>query len=98
METKICKTCGNELPIEKFRLTRHGRVGVCNGCEVAKRMQTRKRHHEDESMDIDRRINEAKMMNLSQFTPRELMEELARRGYDGKLRYTHTEVIDITNF
>ena len=33
---------------------------------------------------------------LGQFTPRELMTELANRGYSGKLTYTQT--IDITNF
>ena len=33
---------------------------------------------------------------LDQFTPRDLMNELARRGYKGKLSYT--KEIDITNF
>lgn len=33
---------------------------------------------------------------IDKFTPRELMEELARRGYAGKLTYTAT--IDIRNF
>jgi hypothetical protein len=33
---------------------------------------------------------------LEQYTPRELMNELARRGYTGELTYTMR--IDITNF
>jgi hypothetical protein len=33
---------------------------------------------------------------IDKFTPRELMEELARRGYTGKLSFTQT--IDITSF
>lgn len=33
---------------------------------------------------------------LDKFTPRELMEELARRGYRGKLAFT--QEIDITSF
>lgn len=33
---------------------------------------------------------------IDKFTPRELMEELARRGYRGKLQYT--QEIDITKF
>ena len=33
---------------------------------------------------------------IDNFTPRELMEELARRGYRGKLQYT--KEIDITKF
>ncbi|MBR0291023.1 MAG: hypothetical protein IJQ79_02700 [Bacteroidales bacterium] len=34
--------------------------------------------------------------SISSFTPRELMEELARRGYRGKL--TYQQEIDITKF
>lgn len=98
METKICKKCGNEFPVENFRMTHHGRVGVCNGCEAAKREETRKRHLEEKELEIDRLINEAKSTTLSLFTPRELMEELARRGYEGKLKYTRVEIIDISNF
>ena len=33
---------------------------------------------------------------LDKYTPRELMTELARRGYEGRL--TYKQVIDITNF
>ena len=33
---------------------------------------------------------------LDQYSPRELMQELARRGYEGKL--TYKQVIDIQNF
>ena len=35
---------------------------------------------------------------LSRFTPRQLMEELARRGYKGELTYTRVERINISNF
>ena len=33
---------------------------------------------------------------LDQYSPRELMTELSRRGYEGKL--TYKQVIDISNF
>lgn len=36
--------------------------------------------------------------DLSRFTPRQLMEELARRGYKGELTYVRVERIDITHF
>jgi hypothetical protein len=35
---------------------------------------------------------------LEQYTPRELIEELSRRGYKGKLQYTQVHVIDLENF
>ena len=34
---------------------------------------------------------------LKDYTPRELMEELARRGYKGTLTYTETRTVDIQN-
>lgn len=40
----------------------------------------------------------AMTLGLSAYTPRQLMEELARRGYEGKLTYTKIVTIDITNF
>lgn len=33
---------------------------------------------------------------LKDYTPRELMVELARRGYEGVLTYTERKTIDIT--
>lgn len=33
---------------------------------------------------------------LDKYSPRELMQELSRRGYEGRL--TYKQVIDITNF
>lgn len=42
METRICKTCGRELPLDSFRLSKGGtRVSVCNECIKEKRAETR---------------------------------------------------------
>lgn len=35
---------------------------------------------------------------LSKFTPRQLMEELKRRGYTGKLQYVEVKTIDLNTF
>ncbi len=45
METKICKTCGRELPLEAFRKDKHGYLGRkanCKECMSKKEKQTRK--------------------------------------------------------
>lgn len=42
METKICKTCGRELPLSDFKKTRWGGyAGTCNECVKEKRAETR---------------------------------------------------------
>lgn len=41
MELKICKVCGEELPIGQFRKTRWGRAETCTDCITAKRLESR---------------------------------------------------------
>lgn len=85
METKICKKCGRELPIEKFKKTRWGSyASTCNDC-VKSAVQKTKRENTDN----------AKSLRLQDFTSRELMLELKRRGYDGKLEYVEKHIINL---
>ena len=99
METYVCKKCGMELPIENFKLTRWGtRAAVCNDCVTSARIASAKRIADEKEQERQKQIDERKLHRLSDFTPRELMEELARRGYEGKLTYTEVHEIDITNF
>lgn len=87
-----CEKCGRELDESKFKLTRWGTYAkVCNECVTNARIQTMKKNKSEA-------IQGQRTTRLSDFTPRELMEELARRGYEGKLTYVETHVIDITNF
>lgn len=88
--TKICSHCGKEKPIEEFGIKRKNKDGRNNYCKECQR--------ELAKQSKIRRKSEDRMLSLSQFTPRELMEELAKRGYKGKLEYTRVEVIDIQNF
>lgn len=39
---------------------------------------------------------EKRQLCLADFTPRELMAELKRRGYEGKLTYVETHTIDLS--
>lgn len=98
-ETKVCKCCGRELPIKNFKKTRWGTiVSVCTECATQKLRDNKIRKQQEEEMakarEYAKKSERQKM--LKQYTPRELMEELARRGYTGELRYTTK--IDITNF
>lgn len=100
METmKRCKDCGRELPIEMFKKTRYGdRVSVCTECATRKLRENKEKKRMEMAMEARQQAQKDAEVKtaLSQFTPRQLMEELARRGYKGEL--TFVQKIDITNF
>lgn len=92
METKICKCCGKELPITEFAVRGiRGMKGerkvtdFCKSCMAEKVASGR-----------NKAMNNVRVMRLRDFTPRELMEELKRRGYEGKLTYVETHTIDLS--
>lgn len=94
METKICKCCGRELPIDDFRVTKLGRRNTCNECVSKKTADAKKR--KKYGLTFEEELEKAKTLRLQDFTPRELMAELKRRGYDGKLTFTQVIEIDIS--
>lgn len=99
METKICKECGRELPVEMFKLSRWGeRVGVCTECAVkkARANKVKKQYDAEIKQARENARKSERQRTLEQFTPRELMSRLAELGYEGKL--TFVQEIDITNF
>lgn len=95
-ETKICSCCGKELPLSMFSRNAIGVFSVCNDCITKKKNETRKKNKEERNFEQE--LTEAKKMRLSEFTPRELAEELYRRGYTGKLKFVQVKEIDISNF
>ena len=100
METKVCKCCGKELPITEFRKGKaHGVefvMSVCNTCMRNKQIEGHAKRKEQKAKSYETQLAEAKIMRLSEFTPRELMEELKRRGYEGRLTYVETHTIDLS--
>ena len=87
METMTCKCCGREVPLSSFTRTKLGLRYTCNECMKRKVAAGREERKKCESTN-----------ELERFTPRQLMEELVRRGYVGKLRYVETHIIDLENF
>ena len=99
METMICKECGRELPIESFyKNSRFGYANTCRECIKEKKRNTRMEKFASAEELLKTKIQEAQQMRLSEFSPRELMQELCKRGYKGELTYTRTETINISNF
>lgn len=96
METKICATCGRELTLDHFAKNHYGIAKSCKECN-GKKIADGKAHNKKFS-ELEKQIETMKSMRLKDFTPRELMEELASRGYRGKLTYTQVHEIDLSAF
>ena len=96
METKVCKCCGRELHISNFKNGRWGVVSVCNECDKQHRAENKQSRINRAKQKIEDVRAENRQLCLNDFTARELMEELYRRGYRGKLEYTETHTIDLS--
>ena len=96
-ETKICKRCGRELPISNFKTTRWGgRVSVCTECATNKLRENKRKKLDEQKQKVEDVMAENRQLCLADFTPRELMAELKRRGYEGTLTYVETHIIDLS--
>ena len=92
IKTKVCSRCGRELPRTEFpknAQSRDGHLGVCKKCH-RKRMNDYRRNLAEKARLYDMRGG------LKDYTPRDLMLELKRRGYEGVLSFTERKTIDIS--
>lgn len=97
--TRKCTRCGRELTFDKYRMTRWGDyTSVCNDCTAQLRREKAQEKKARIEAEERKQEMEASAKRLKDFTPRELMQELADRGYKGKLTYTKTIEIDIEHF
>lgn len=85
-QTKICKRCGKELPLEMFGKGR-GKDGRRPWCKECINEATREYYRKNKICKGEE-LNPA----LAEFTPRELIAELRARGYKGNLSFTETKV------
>lgn len=103
METRTCSCCGKEKPIESYKNIgkRNGGVSVltvCNECMRKKQDEGRAIAKVKKQQKVAQEVVDARILRLQDFTPRELMTELHRRGYEGVLKFTRVEQIDISKF
>ena len=89
--TKVCKCCGKELPIESFYKNGWGVTSVCKDCHVKLVAEGKDKKKKLKQQAVDA-IN-ARNLRIQDFTPRELMEELKRRGYEFTITYTEVHTI-----
>ena len=96
IETRACATCGRELPITMFAQNHYGIAKSCKECNGKKIADGKAYKNNVASLQAE--LEKAKCARLADYSPRDFMTELARRGYKGKLTYTKVEVINIENF
>ena len=76
IKTKRCSKCGRELPFSEFYLNRSAADGLQSQCKEWQKERVRALH-----------TNKYCNPDLAQFTPRQLIEELKKRGYSGEIQY-----------
>lgn len=113
METKICRKCGRELPIENFHINKSlkgGHDNTCRECknayskEWAKKNREKKKLQakENERVEFEKKYKIYTDKELAKFTPRQLILELKARGYVGTLLFEEVIVnkhfIDLSKY
>ena len=94
---KQCRCCGRELPLNNFKKTRYGGyVSVCTECATNKLRENKQKRIDEQKQKVEDMRAETRQLCLADFTPRELMAELKRRGYEGKITYIETHTIDLS--
>lgn len=88
METKVCRLCGKEKPIEEFGRNNQYPDGRDTRCKKCRNAYVNQIYHAKKSImggvgnfNIVGSSNEQKDNPLAQFTPRQLMRELKNRGF-----------------
>lgn len=76
VKTKKCTRCGRELPVTEFYKKTDSPDGLQTWCKECFKKATKKT-----------RIGGGVSEELKMYTSRQLMEELAKRGYRGELEY-----------
>lgn len=92
-ETKVCKGCGRELPINAFAANiraKDGRQPYCRDCMHERHTAAIADGGKKKKAKKQGGMPEPKAVNpeLAKFKARDLIEELAARGYKGTLEYT----------
>lgn len=109
IKTKVCATCGKELPLSEFSPNKRYSDGLackCKECtrEYYREYEKRKREERLAAKEKGRMLeiipestaSEEVLMNfLLKVQPRLLIKALYKRGYDGDLTYTEKHIINV---
>ena len=86
--TKVCSQCGRELPIEDFYQHKNAKDGYSTMCKECHKKRMKAQNEERKRL---LEIARSGGKQLKDYSPRELMQSLQKRGFYGILHYD-TEV------
>lgn len=84
--TKKCIKCGRELPLDEFYTNKGTKDGHQNECKECTRERS-KHNYGIRKKQIEEALENAKKTKLSNFSPRDMMHELAKQGYYGIIHF-----------
>lgn len=91
METKRCAGCGKELPVSEFGRNKRNTDGLQSYCRQCTNDKQRQSY---QSRKTNKKMNKVySNPDLAKFTPRQLIEELRGRGYQGTLQVIQKVVV-----
>lgn len=88
---KTCRRCGRELPEKSFYPNKRYKDGLTTICKECHRSEVKAARGRAKELKA---LKARGVKALADYTPRELMDELKKRGYRGRLEYTETHIID----
>ena len=105
IRTKVCKCCGEELPITSFyekTTSADGHKTYCKSCQRKKAAESARKRREkekarkvvEERAEFEKKYKIYTNRELAKFTPRDLMLELKARGYEGELVFREVKVTE----
>lgn len=94
METKVCKTCGRELPIEDFATYKGAPTSICKDCKKKSLSEAGKKRHEKATEPVEEKVA-AKTLKLEDIM---IKEERPKLILTTSLEWTDVkEIVDIAD-
>lgn len=92
---KKCAKCGQVLPEDNFNKSKASKDGLQYYCKECQKKNASDRYYKAKEIQNEwKSITNDKNKGLAAYTPRQLMEELRRRGYKGTLTYEQKIILE----
>lgn len=105
----ICDRCGGYFEEQDMTRGRYGIIGICKTCTGKAHSEGAKnRKHKQDAMkqelqelrieisELKRQLADKNKNVLANVTPREMLLELKKRGYEGTLEYVSRKTVDLS--